>query len=80
MQGPPVPLYFGGARVTALYPMGPIAEGMGANVTLLSNMGRVDVGILACPDTLPDIWDLADGFADAVAELVRAAEKAAAAG
>jgi diacylglycerol O-acyltransferase len=79
MQGPPVPLYFGGARVDALYPMGPVGEGMGLNVTVLSNQGRLDVGILACRESVPDVGDLADGFADAVAELVRAAEKAAAA-
>lgn len=75
MMGPPVPLYFGGARVEAVYPMGPVGEGLGVNITVLSNMGRVDIGVLTCRETVPDPWLLADGFAAAVAELVRAAEK-----
>jgi WS/DGAT/MGAT family acyltransferase len=73
MKGPPVPLYFGGARVEAIYPMGPVAEGMGLNVTVLSNMGRLDVGVLACREHIPDPWEIADGFARAVADLQDAA-------
>jgi diacylglycerol O-acyltransferase len=80
MMGPPVPLYFGGARVEAVYPMGPVGEGMGLNVTLLSNMGRIDVGVLACRDVVPNPWEIAEGFAQAVAELRLAAEKKEGAG
>jgi diacylglycerol O-acyltransferase len=76
MKGPPVPLYFGGARVEAVYPMGPVGEGMGINVTLLSNMGRVDVGVLACREIVPDPWEITEGFARAVADLGLAAEQA----
>jgi hypothetical protein len=75
MMGPPVPLYFGGARVEAVYPMGPVGEGLGLNMTVLSNMGRVDIGVLTCRDTVPDPWVIADGFAEAVADLERAAER-----
>jgi WS/DGAT/MGAT family acyltransferase len=75
MMGPPIPLYFGGARVEAIYPMGPVGEGMGLNVTVLSNMGRLDVGVLACREQVPDPWEIADHLADAVQELARLAEK-----
>jgi WS/DGAT/MGAT family acyltransferase len=75
MMGPPVPLYFGGARVEAVYPMGPVGEGLGLNMTVLSNMGRVDIGVLTCRDAVPDPWVIADGFAEAVADLERAAER-----
>jgi WS/DGAT/MGAT family acyltransferase len=75
MLGPPVPLYFGGARVEAVYPMGPVAEGVGLNLTVLSNMGRLDIGVLACRESVPDVWEIAEGFAQAVAELGVAAEK-----
>jgi WS/DGAT/MGAT family acyltransferase len=75
MMGPPIPLYFGGARVEAVYPMGPVAHGMGLNITLLSNMGRIDIGVLACPDNVTDVWSIAEGFARAVGELKVAAEK-----
>lgn len=75
MMGPPVPLYFGGARVEAVYPMGPVGEGVGLNITVLSNMGRVDVGVLASRECVPDPQEIADGFAQAVGELRLAADK-----
>jgi diacylglycerol O-acyltransferase len=74
VKGPPIPLYFGGARVEAVYPMGPVGEGMGVNVTVLSNMGRLDCGVLACREIVPEPWEIADGFVAAVADLVGAAE------
>jgi WS/DGAT/MGAT family acyltransferase len=77
MRGPPVPLYFGGARVEAVYPMGPVGEGLGLNVTVLSNMGRLDVGVLTCRELVPDPWEIAEGFTRAVADLEAAAEKRA---
>jgi diacylglycerol O-acyltransferase len=75
MMGPPVPLYFGGARVTAVYPMGPVGEGLGLNLTVLSNMGRLDLGVLACRERVPDPSEIADAFTQAVADLKIAAEK-----
>ena len=80
LKGPPVPLYFGGARVEAAYPMGPVGEGMGLSITLLSNMGRVDVGVLACREHVPEPWEIADGFAAGVEELERLADARSARG
>ncbi len=80
MRGAPIPLYFAGARVLATYPLGPLGEGIGANITVLSNMGRLDFGVIACRDTVPGVWELADGFAAAVAELKAVAERRIAAG
>jgi WS/DGAT/MGAT family acyltransferase len=74
MMGPPVPLYFGGARVEAVYPMGPVAEGIGLNITLLSNMGRLDVGVLTCREVVPDPEAVTEAFARALEDLQRAAE------
>jgi hypothetical protein len=75
VMGPPIPLYFGGARVEAVFPMGPVGEGMGLNVTVLSNMGRLDIGVLTCTEALPDPWEITASFAQAVGELLVAAEK-----
>jgi diacylglycerol O-acyltransferase len=69
IPGPPVPLYIAGATLEATYPMGPLIEGSGLNVTVLTNLGNVDVGIIACPDLVPDVADLARGFEAGVAEL-----------
>jgi diacylglycerol O-acyltransferase len=70
MPGPPMPLYLAGARLVALYPMGPLIANTGLNLTVLSHDGKVDVGIIACPDLVDDVGEIADRFVDAVAELV----------
>jgi WS/DGAT/MGAT family acyltransferase len=69
IPGPPVPLYIAGSTLEATYPMGPLIEGSGLNVTVLTNLGNVDVGIIACPDLVPDVAGLARGFEAGVAEL-----------
>lgn len=72
VPGPQVPLYFLGAEVKAMYPLGPIFHGSGLNITVMSLTGKLDVGIVSCPELLPDLWDLADDFAVALDELVKA--------
>lgn len=74
VPGPPIPLYCAGARVVAVYPFGPLIEGAGINITVLSNMGNMDFGVIGCTETAPDLWDLADGFARAVKDLRAAAD------
>jgi diacylglycerol O-acyltransferase len=59
VPGPPVPVYFMGARIEALYPLGPVFHGAGLNVTVMSNNGRMNVGLLACRELVPAVWDLA---------------------
>lgn len=73
VPGPQNPLYFLGAEVTALYPLGPIFHGAGLNITVMSLHGTLNVGLISCPDLLPDLWDMADGFAAGMKELVTAA-------
>jgi WS/DGAT/MGAT family acyltransferase len=70
MQGPPIPLYSAGAQVSAVYPMGPLIPTSGINITVLSNMGKMDVGILSCPDLVPDVWDIAEALPAAVRRLL----------
>ncbi len=62
VPGPPVPLYFVGARIDGFYPLGPIFHGAGLNVTVMSNNGRMHVGLIGCRDALPQIQDLAEDF------------------
>lgn len=73
VPGPPVPLYMAGARLVGLYPLGPITDGAGLNVTVLSEEDRVGFGIITCPDLLPQVWDLADEIPGALRELLDAA-------
>ena len=69
VPGPPIPLFAGGARVLAAYPLGPVFDGAAVNITVLSYQGSVDLGVIACPDAVPDPWQIAEGFALAIAEL-----------
>ncbi len=64
VPGPPVPLYFLGARIDGLYPLGPIFHGAGLNVTVMSSAGKMHVGLIACRDAIPDIEGLAADFQD----------------
>ena len=77
VPGPPIPLYAAGARVAGIYPFGPLLEGAGLNFTILSNMGNVDFGVIACRELVPDVWDMATGFEEAVLVLKKAADEAA---
>ena len=50
VPGPTAPLYIGGARVAAMYPMGPLLMNYGLNITALRYCDRFDVGVLSCPN------------------------------
>jgi WS/DGAT/MGAT family acyltransferase len=69
VPGPPIPLYFCGARLVDLYPLGPIMDGLGLNLTVLSNMDHMGFGFIAARELMPDLWDLAHAVPDALAEL-----------
>lgn len=72
VPGPQVPLYFLGAQVNAMFPLGPIFHGSGLNITVMSLNGTLDVGLISCPELLPDLWDMADDFEAALKELLDA--------
>lgn len=72
VPGPNVPLYMCGGKVVAIFPSSVILEGMGLNVTVISYLDRIDVGILADPDLVPDIWVLAGEVPAALGELMDA--------
>ena len=74
VPGPDFPLYLDGGRLVAAYPMGPVMEGAGLNVTVLSYMDNVDFGFLAAAELVPDVWDMADHVDAAMSELLDAAD------
>ena len=73
VPGPSVPLYFLGARMTGMYPFGPILHGAGLNIAVLSLAGKLDIGLISCPDLVPDLWELVDDFSLALDDLILAA-------
>lgn len=72
VPGPPFPLYYAGARVVATYPIGPIIDGGGLNITVMSYLDSLDFGLNACPELIPDVWALADALGDALEDLSKA--------
>jgi len=72
VPGPDFPLYLDGAELVATYPMGPVSEGAGLNVTVLSYLDNVDFGFLACTEQVPDVNTMAADVEIAMAELLAA--------
>ena len=73
VPGPAAPLYCAGARVTACHPFGPIYEGWGLNVTVMSYAGRIGIGAIACPERVPEVARIPRAFEACVAQLHRLA-------
>ena len=73
VPGPPVPLYCGGARMEALFPLGPIFDGAALNVSVVSYTDKVCIGFLTCPDVCPPVQHLADAVPAVVDDLLGAA-------
>jgi diacylglycerol O-acyltransferase / wax synthase len=70
VPGPQQQLYFLGGRIDSMYPLGPLLGGAGLNITVMSLNGTLGIGIISCPELLPDLWGMADGFSDALKELL----------
>jgi len=75
LPGPAVPLYCGGARALRIFPLGPVQQGSGLNVTVLSTLDRLCIGAMACKEMVPDLEDVTNGFVDAIGELRKLADE-----
>ena len=62
VPGPPVPLFFMGAKIEGLYPLGPIFHGAGLNITVMSSEGKMHVGAIGCRELVPQPWKLTEKF------------------
>jgi WS/DGAT/MGAT family acyltransferase len=69
VPGPAAPLYCGGGRALRIYPLGPVQQGSGLNLTVLSTLDRLCFGAMACKELVPDVEDIATGFVHGVEEL-----------
>ena len=66
VPGPAVDMYMGGWRLLSAYPISTIADGQGLNITVLGSRGRLNVGIVADPELVPDVEAIMNGL---IAEL-----------
>ena len=54
VPGPQIPLYFTGAKLLASYGLGPAIDGMGLFHCIYSYAGKINVGVSACREMMPD--------------------------
>ena len=73
VHGHEVQCYLLGAAIMGRYPLGPLLNGVGLNVSVVSLNGKMDIGLVACPQLLPDLWEFADCLPVALKELLEAA-------
>ena len=64
VSGVPCIVRFG--QYSAFKPNAPSA------LTVMSLNGKLDVGLISCPELLPDLWDMADDFTVGMKELLAA--------
>ena len=68
VPGPNFPMYFLGARITSMYPMGPIFHGAGLNLTVISMDGGLFFGFIGCEEMCADLWPLQEYIEEAAQE------------
>jgi len=74
VPGPRFPLYSAGARVLGIWPMGPIADGAGLNITAMSYLDSVNFGLVSCRELADDLDRLAGYLTESMGELLDAAQ------
>jgi hypothetical protein len=77
IPGPNFPLYMCGAKVVGNYPMGPIPNGIGLGITMMSYLDEIYYTVQGCREKTPDIQCLAGFMSEAMDELREAAAQQA---
>ncbi|MBC7985616.1 MAG: wax ester/triacylglycerol synthase family O-acyltransferase [Sphingomonadaceae bacterium] len=78
VPGPPMPLYFAGAKLVAQYGTVPLFDGTGLVNVAYSYNGMLTISFTADRDALPDPQNYADALRESFAALKRAADGSAA--
>jgi diacylglycerol O-acyltransferase len=73
VPGPDFPLYMGGSQMLGMFPLGPVMDGMGLNITIMSYMGVLYWGLASDARAVPRLWDIAAAIPHALTELMEAA-------
>jgi WS/DGAT/MGAT family acyltransferase len=72
VPGPNVPVYLGGTRLLAQYPVSVVTDGQGLNITLVGYLGQLHFGLVSCRELVPDIDALAGYLVDELDALLEA--------
>ena len=73
VPGPQFPLYLLGREMQEIVPIAFLPEDHALAIAIMSYNGKVDFGLLADYDAMPDLAELAEMLEDALAELLEAA-------
>jgi diacylglycerol O-acyltransferase len=76
VPGPQFPLYLLGREMQEIVPIAFLPENHALAIAIMSYNGRVDFGLLADYDAMPDIDSFADHLEESLAELLAAAREA----
>lgn len=69
----PVPFYIAGAKLEGMVPMSLLAPTQGFNITVLTYCGEMHFGVIADPELVDNIWEIADAIPKALGLLEEAA-------
>lgn len=72
VPGPTQPIYYGGARLTGNYPLSIALDGQALNITLASNAGNLDFGLVGCRRSVPHLQRLLAHLESSLKDLERA--------
>ena len=72
VPGPRQPLYLAGAQLEHQFPVSIVTDGQGLNITVVSYLDRLDFGLIADRELIPDLWDLADDLINEITVLKEA--------
>ncbi|MGB8329091.1 MAG: wax ester/triacylglycerol synthase family O-acyltransferase [Polyangiales bacterium] len=72
VRGPDHPLYLAGARLRAIYSVGPALEGIGLNITGWSYCGELAFALVADGQAVPDPHAITDALRPALDDLIHA--------
>ncbi len=76
IPGPPIDLYMLGARLKAMFPIGPVISTQGLNVTLMSSRADLNFSVHSCPDVFDSVWSMAEDIEAAASGLLALVEDA----
>jgi diacylglycerol O-acyltransferase len=69
VAGPRAPLYVAGTRLSAMYSVGPLVEGMALNITIWSYAGQLTFSVLADGEAVSEPHRITDAIAPALEAL-----------
>jgi diacylglycerol O-acyltransferase / wax synthase len=72
VPGPQEQMYWGGARLDGNYPLSIALDGLALNITLVSNAGNLDFGLVGCRRSVPHLQRLLAHLESSLKDLERA--------